>query len=125
MSTFKSLLAHCSPATVLCFQHLTNPSAQKRLTIDFQPLYFQRFTNPFFSNPFVFSSIQNARVSPLHFPLGDGLAAAMRHSFPLSLRGPTSRSQSLKTRRIISLRASGANHGSRQEKQIAEIRRQG
>src|SRR5882762_9092313 len=65
--------------------------------------------------------MQNTRVSPFHFPAWQRQCATL---FPFSLRAPTSRSQSLKTRRIISLRASGANHGSRQEKQIAEIRRQ-
>src|SRR5712671_3191169 len=59
---------------------------------------------------------------PLSF--GQRLGSGNAPPCPLSLRRPTSRSQSLKTRRIISLRASGANHGSRQEKQIAEIRRQ-
>jgi hypothetical protein len=32
-------------------------------TIDFQPLSFHQLTNPFFSNSFVLSSIQIARVS--------------------------------------------------------------
>ena len=46
-----------------CFQHVTNPSTPKPSAIDFQPIYFQRLTNPSFGNSFAFSSIQNARVS--------------------------------------------------------------
>ncbi len=37
--------------------------------IDFQNLCFHKFTNPFSSNPFSCTSIQNPRVSPLFTPL--------------------------------------------------------
>jgi hypothetical protein len=45
----------------LYFHALTNPSSR---LIDFQVLYFHTVTNPFSCNPFPFTSIQNARVSP-------------------------------------------------------------
>src|SRR6267143_462234 len=46
------------------FQQLTNPSLSTIKYVDKHPLYPQELTNPFPPNSFVFSSIQNARVSP-------------------------------------------------------------
>src|SRR5258707_6544642 len=119
-----SLASRGSLRQFVYFQHLTNRSAAETLS--------NRVSNPFPLETykslfqqllcFVIYTKHPGVTPPLSF--GQSLGSANAPPFPLSLRGPTSRSQSLKTRRIISLRASGANHGSRQEKQIAEIRRE-
>src|SRR5882672_9155115 len=49
--------------TVLCFLELTNPSSRSPTRT---MLCFHALTNPSASNSFVFTSIQNAGVSPLN-----------------------------------------------------------
>src|SRR5438270_8725308 len=59
--------ALCSLPVFFPFSNLQIPLLQDLLPIDFQALSFQQRTNPSFYNPFLISSIQNARVSPFGF----------------------------------------------------------
>ena len=98
------------------FQHLTNRSAAETLPNRFSTPFPLKIYKSLFQQPlcFLIYTKRPGVTPPLSFgqPLGSGNALPC----PLSLRGRTSCSQSLKTRRIISLRASGANHGRRQKK---------
>lgn len=98
------------------FQQLTNPS---RFTIDEHLPYFHDVTNPSSRNSFLFSSIQNARVSPL-YPhsskpfrtdrYDDLLPCSAKSNLSLAvLKSPTYNPP------LASIHSSGSHHGHGQE----------
>src|SRR5258708_9736577 len=111
---------------LLSFHPLTNPSAPKRAAVDFQLPSFQRATNPSSSNAFVFSSLRNTRGARLPLSILQSLG---RSAGALSFRSFSVRSNlSLAVLKNATYNLPpyppGANHGRRQEEQIAESREQ-
>jgi hypothetical protein len=82
-ATQHSPTSHCPKSRFPRFHQLTNPSLP---TIDLQPSRYQQLTNPSFRNPFVFSSIQNARgCGGAHFQFS--ISSPLRRHLPRPARG--------------------------------------
>jgi len=81
----------------LYFHPLTNPSSSR---VDLQHSLFHALTNPFFRNFFVFTSIQNARVSPHLTTFPPTVSTLFSGNFLPIRRGSASR-QSAATRDVF------------------------